>query len=111
MAGEQTGPTRESALSVSRRDPAEALEAEGWVQRFTIEAERADEYVELYQSLGEEVRVEPVTSDLLEAEECATCLLAACDKYVVIYTRPCDLIAREHEPGIQVLLSPARALR
>ena len=62
-------------------------ETERWVRRFTIEAERADEYVELYQSLGEEVRVEPVTPGLQSDEECATCLLAACDRYVVVYTR------------------------
>ena len=37
--------------------------------------------------MGEEARVEPLTPELLAAEECATCLLAACDKYVVIYTR------------------------
>ena len=42
----------------------------------------------LYESLGDEVRVEPVTPELMVAEECATCLLAACDRYVVIYTRP-----------------------
>ena len=60
---------------------------QGWVRQFTIEAERADEYVELYESMGHEVRVEAVTPDLMAAEECATCLLAACDRYVIIYTR------------------------
>jgi len=72
------------------------LEAQGWTRQFTVEVERADEYVELYESLGNEVRVEPVTPDLRVAlrpvqdvaEECATCLLAAGDRYVVIYTRP-----------------------
>jgi hypothetical protein len=66
---------------------AQELEAQGWVQRFTIEAERADEYVELYQSLGDEVRVELVTPELMASEECAVCLLAACDAYRIIYTR------------------------
>jgi len=67
-----------------------------WTCQFTIEAERAEEYVELYEEMGNEVRVEPVIPELMAAlrqaqdvaEECATCLLAACDKYVVIYTRP-----------------------
>lgn len=63
------------------------LEAQGWTRQFTIELERADEYVELYESLSDKVRVEPVTPDLMVTEECATCLIAACDKYVVIYTR------------------------
>ncbi|HID85923.1 MAG TPA: hypothetical protein EYP55_00920 [Anaerolineae bacterium] len=76
---------------------AQELEAEGWEPQFTVEAERADEYVELYEEMGLEVRVEPVTPDLMVAEECATCLLAACDRYVVIYTR-----SREdgHEPEV-----------
>ena len=68
--------------------PFPGLEAQGWICQFTIEAERAQEYVELYEEIGLEVRVEPVTPDLMVSEECATCLLAACDKYVVIYTRP-----------------------
>ncbi|MFQ5857109.1 MAG: hypothetical protein ACE5LU_15975 [Anaerolineae bacterium] len=71
------------------------LEAQGWVRQFTVEAERADEYVELYESLGNEVRVETVTPDLMVTEECATCLLATCDKYVIIYTRP-----RDYEPKV-----------
>jgi hypothetical protein len=74
-------------MTEKQTNQARELEAQGWTRQFTIEAERADEYVELYESLGDEVRVEPVTADLMAAEECATCLLAACDKYVVIYTR------------------------
>jgi hypothetical protein len=64
------------------------LEAQGWTRQFTIEVERADEYVELYESLGNEVRVEPVTPDLLASEECTACILAAREKYRIIYTRP-----------------------
>jgi len=85
------------------------LEAQGrinsirWTRQFTIEAGRADEYVELYESLGDEVRVELVTPELMAAlrpaqdmaEECTICLLADCDKYVVIYTRPLDLARDE----------------
>jgi hypothetical protein len=77
MIGEQESRVRE-------------LETQGWTRQFTTEVERAKEYVELYESLGNEVRLEPVTPDLMVAEECATCLLAACDKYVVIYTRPSE---------------------
>jgi deoxyadenosine/deoxycytidine kinase len=70
---------------------AQELEAQGWIRQFTVEAERADEYVELYEEMGHEVRVEPVTPDLMVSEECAACLLAACDKYVIIYTRPKEM--------------------
>lgn len=73
------------------------LEAQGWTRQFIIEAGRADEYVELYQSLGHETRLEPVTPSLMVADECATCLLAACDRYVVIYTRP-----RGDEHGLEI---------
>jgi len=73
---------------------AHDLEAQGWIRQFIVESERADEYVDLYESLGNEVRIEPVTPDLMVADECATCLLATCDRYVVIYTRP-----REHNHG------------
>jgi hypothetical protein len=64
-----------------------SLEAEGWVRQFTVDVQRVDEYVELYQSLGDEVWVETMSPELVEKDECATCLLAECDKYVVIYTR------------------------
>lgn len=74
MAEGQTGSTQ-------------GLEAQGWVRQFDIEAQRADEYVEVYEAMGYEVRVEPMTPDLMVNEECATCLLAECDKYVIIYTR------------------------
>jgi len=76
---------------------AQELETQGWIRQFTIEAERADEYIELYKSMGHEVRVEPVTPDLMADEECATCLLAACDEYVIIYTR-----SEEHKDGPKV---------
>ncbi len=75
-------------MAEEQSTPAQEFEAQGWIRQFTIEAERVDEYVELYESLGNEVRVEPVTPDVMQAEECATCLLAACDKYRVIFTRP-----------------------
>jgi hypothetical protein len=74
MVGEQEGLGRE-------------LEAQGWTRQFTIEVERVDEYVELYESMGNEVRVEPVTPERMAAEECATCLLAVSGAYRIIYTR------------------------
>lgn len=66
---------------------AHDLEDQGWFRQFDIEAERAGEYVELYESLGNEVCVAPVTPALMQTEECARCFLAICDRYVIIYTR------------------------
>ena len=76
---------------------AQDLEVHGWVRQFIVESERVDEYADLYESLGNEVLVEPVTPDLMVADECVTCLLVTCDRYVVIYTRP-----REYEHGSEV---------
>jgi deoxyadenosine/deoxycytidine kinase len=75
-------------MTEDQRVLVQELEAQGWVRRFTIEAERAAEYVELYESLGDEVRLEPVTPELLVSAECTACILAAREKYRVIYTRP-----------------------
>ncbi|MHA1977333.1 MAG: hypothetical protein ACW98F_06750 [Candidatus Hodarchaeales archaeon] len=62
-----------------------ALEKEGWVKKFSVEVHRVDEYVELYKSLGLEVRVEPVIPD--ERKECQICFEAECDRFKIIYTR------------------------
>ncbi len=57
-----------------------------WVRRFVIHRDRAAEYVELYRSLGYEVRVEPATPDDLDV--CMECPLAEdCGDCVVIYTK------------------------
>lgn len=61
------------------------LEKEGWTRQFTIEDHRLGEFVELYESMGHEVRVEPVVPS--EMEECQVCFLAECNKYRTIYTR------------------------
>jgi hypothetical protein len=75
------------ALVEKTRTRQDIEEEQGWIRQFIIEAERAAEFAEMYEELEEEVRVEPVTPDLFLTEECTTCLMAECDKYVVIYTR------------------------
>lgn len=62
------------------------LEKEGWEKKFTIEEHRVDEYAELYKSLNQEVRVEPVIPG--EMEGCAECFKKDCSTYRIIYTRP-----------------------
>ncbi|MCK4909832.1 MAG: hypothetical protein KAS70_08030 [Planctomycetes bacterium] len=61
------------------------LEAEGWTKQFTTSEPRLSESVELYQSLGLEVRLE--AADLSNENECQSCLAAEPDKYKTIYTR------------------------
>jgi len=48
------------------------LEKEGWVKQTTIGEPRLSEIVELYNSLGYEVRLEPVVLEELD-KECREC--------------------------------------
>jgi hypothetical protein len=60
--------------------------ANEWTLQFTIEAERAKEYIDLYRSLGNEVRIEVVDPDSMQ-EDCSSCLKAASDKIGAICIR------------------------
>ncbi|MFQ5590447.1 MAG: hypothetical protein ACE5HE_04710 [Phycisphaerae bacterium] len=60
--------------------------ADGWVRRHIADPRRAAESIELYTSLGFEVR----THKLAPADfgpACAECAAVACRSYVMIYTR------------------------
>ena len=64
------------------------LERQGWMRRFVADEPRLSEVVELYKSIGYEVRLESAVFDQI-SEECRKCLLYKdCDKYKMIYTRP-----------------------
>jgi hypothetical protein len=63
------------------------LESEGWVRQFTADEPRLSEAVGEYKELGFDVLAEPIDSAELGGE-CASCLMADCDRYKVIYTRP-----------------------
>jgi hypothetical protein len=64
------------------------LEKHGWIRRFVTDEPRLSEAIELYKSLGYEVRLEPAVFDEM-SEECKKCLLYQnCGKYKTIYTRP-----------------------
>ena len=56
-----------------------------WERGFTVEESRVNEYVELYESIGYEVRVEPGTPN--EAEECQECFKADFDNLRTIYIK------------------------
>ncbi|MEM1538579.1 MAG: hypothetical protein QXQ28_05865 [Candidatus Nezhaarchaeales archaeon] len=62
-------------------------EKDGWVRRFVADEPRLSEAVKLYESLGYEVKLEPVTPNEL-SEVCGSCVMAECGRYRVIYTRP-----------------------
>jgi hypothetical protein len=65
-------------------DPA--LVAKGWERRFTADAQRTAEAVELYERLGYEVRTEPVRAE--EAgQDCEDCSSLMVVEFKTIYTR------------------------
>lgn len=65
----------------------ERLAREGWTKKFTCDAARVDEFVEIYESIGLEVRVEPISEDDPDLT-CQVCFAGNRDGYKTIYTRP-----------------------
>lgn len=62
------------------------LLAEGWIRRHLVDPLRAKESIELYTSLGYEVKAQTLTpADF--GPQCGKCALVACGACVVIYTR------------------------
>ena len=72
------------------------LEKEGWQMQFTTDEPRLSEAVELYESLGYEVRLEPACSEL-PLPECSTCYELFCEKYKTIFIRQDRNLATELE--------------
>ena len=68
------------------RPPDPMLVAEGWERRFMTNVGRLPEYIELYTSLGFDVRAEPVRSDEVDPE-CNDCRLILYQQIVTLYTR------------------------
>ncbi len=75
----------EKENSKERKDLKVPHRGKDWERGFTVEEHRVSEYVELYESIGYEVRVEPATPD--EQEECQTCFKANFDNLRIIYIK------------------------
>ena len=73
-------------LHHSRDKIEEELKREGWVKQFTTDEPRLSESVELYKSLGYEVRLEEAVFNK-DNETCRTCLQVDCNKCKTIYIR------------------------
>ena len=67
------------------KENTDPIEAEGWKRQFTVEHKRVSEYVELYESIGYEVRVEPAIPN--EKEECQVCYKIDFSNLSTIYTK------------------------
>lgn len=89
---ETTAESRSAGDEASRMISESDLEgdarrrAEGWERRFIADAQRAEEAMELYASLGYEVCADPVTAEEMGIE-CADCRLLALQRFKTIYTR------------------------
>lgn|GEM_PF-660334 len=70
--------------------PDEGLCAQGWVRRHVADATRAQESVDLYESLGFEVMVQNLASEDF-GPECRRCALGDCPRFVLVYTRRKDV--------------------
>jgi len=71
-----------------------------WERGFTIEETRVKEYVELYESIGYEVRVEPATPD--EIEDCQVCFKAGFNNLRTIYIKRNK--NKDNELGLEELM-------
>ncbi|MFX1495922.1 MAG: hypothetical protein ACFFBH_00200 [Promethearchaeota archaeon] len=71
----------------TEREKKENLSLRGkeWERGFTVEEDRVNEYVELYESIGYEVRVEFATPD--KQEECQSCFKADFNNLRTIYIK------------------------
>lgn len=85
LVGLIEGEAKRASL-LEKLQPNPTLTAEGWERRFVADTRRAQEALELYNQLGLEVRVEPVSSYELP-DECADCQLVAHLQFKTIYTR------------------------
>ena len=65
---------------------SEELEKMGWIKRTTIGEPRLSEIVELYKSLGYEVRIEPVKLDALD-DDCKRCYENEVDEVKTVYVK------------------------
>jgi len=59
-------------------------EKDGWERKTTTDEPRLSEFVELYESLGFEVRLEPFQPN---GEECSACLVADAGRFKTIFIR------------------------
>jgi hypothetical protein len=65
---------------------SEELKKKGWVKRTTIDEPRLSEIVDEYETLGFEVRLEPVNLDELN-EGCRRCYGSNVDRFRTVYVR------------------------
>jgi len=68
-------------------DQSENMDLTGWERRTTTDEPRLSELVELYEELGFEVLLRPISREKL-GQDCQECYLVEPDRFRTIYTRP-----------------------
>jgi hypothetical protein len=58
----------------------------GWIRQFVTDEPRLSEAVELYKSLGYEIRLESASFEEVN-QVCKNCLQADCERYKIIYVK------------------------
>ena len=74
-------------MSDDRVQITRQVDLEGWTMRTTIDEPRLSELVELYEELGLEVMLRPVSQGEL-GDQCSECIMADPERYRTIFTRP-----------------------
>jgi hypothetical protein len=74
-------------LGQTPSEPYQPEEIEGWTARNTVDEPRLSELVELYEEIGFEVMLRPVSPDHA-GEACTECVMVEPERYRTIYTRP-----------------------
>ncbi len=82
--------------SIKKKNLDLLVRGKDWERGFTIEENRVSEYVELYESIGYEARVEPATT--AEINECQECFKAEFNNLRTIFIRQ-----RENKDNIKDL--------
>jgi len=73
-------------MTKKKKSKEEEMKEKGWIKQTTIGEPRLSEIVELYKSLGFEVRLKPVILEELD-EECRRCYEDEIDKVKTVYVR------------------------
>ena len=78
--------TEEKLIRLDEGNQSDEVDLTGWERRTTTDEPRLSELVELYEELGFEVMLRPISREEL-GQDCLECYLAEPERYRTIYTR------------------------
>jgi hypothetical protein len=87
MSSNSASENADRLFAFVRERPANPeLVAQGWERRFVTDGRRLKEYVELYESIGYEVKTEPVQAEEI-GPDCLDCRLITLLQFHTLYAR------------------------